>query len=268
VQLNEGEPSLASRITWGNFNNAYPYIAIPGHPIALFYGHIFDGVYQYTDFNKLANGTYVLKDNVPNNGNPRANIQPGHIKFKDINADGQVDEKDLTIIGDPNPVHIGGITNNFTYHNFDLNVFFQWSYGNDLLNANRIEFEGGDPTTRGYLNMFASFANRWTPDNQTNELYKVGGQGPAVYSSRTIEDGSYIRLKTVSLGYNLAPKVLKKMKIKALRVYASAQNLVTWTNYSGIDPEVSVKPSALTPGFDFSAYPRARTITFGVNLTF
>ncbi|QEH44194.1 TonB-dependent receptor [Chitinophaga sp. XS-30] len=267
LQLNEDEPSYASRITWGNFNNAYPYIAIPGHPIALFYGFLFDGIYQYDDFDQLANGSYVLKENVPNNGSPRANMQPGHIKYKDINQDGQVNNNDLTIIGDPNPVHIGGFSNNFTYRNFDLNVFFQWSYGNDILNANRIEFEGGD-VVRSYLNMFKSVENRWTPENQTNSLYKIGGQGPLVYSSRTIEDGSYLRLKTVALGYTLPANLTKRAGIKSLRVYSSAQNLITWTNYTGIDPEVSVRHSALTPGFDWSAYPKARTITVGLDVSF
>lgn len=267
LQLNEGEPSYASRITWGNFNNAYPYIAIPGQPIAQLYGFVFDGIYQYSDFNQAGDGSYTLKSNVPNNGSPRSGIQPGYIKFKDINGDGQVDNNDLTIIGNPNPIHTGGISNNFTYKNFDLNVFFQWSYGNDILNANRIEFENGD-VTRGFLNMFASYANRWTPENQTNELYKVGGQGPLVYSSRTIEDGSFLRLKTVALGYTLPASLLKPAKIKGLRVYASGQNLITWTNYSGMDPEVSTRQSALTPGFDWSAYPKARTITFGLDVTF
>ena len=267
LSLNDDEPSLASRVNWGNFNNAYPYIAIPGHPIAMFYGHIFDGVYQYTDFDKVGE-SYILKDGVPNNGNAREKIQPGDIKFKDINRDGVVNDYDLTIIGNPNPKHIGGFGNNFQYKNFDLNVFFQWSYGGDVLNANRIEFEGGDPNARTSLNMFASFANRWTPENQTNELYRIGGQGPAVYSSRTIEDGSFLRLKTVSLGYRLPNAWLKKINIKSLRVYASAQNLITWTRYSGPDPEVSTRPTALTPSFDWSPYPRPRTLTLGVDISF
>lgn len=268
LALNDDEPNLLSRVTWGNFNNAFPYIAVPGKPIAQFYGMQFDGVYQYSDFDLQTNGTYVLKSNVPNNGNPRANILPGDIKFKDLNGDGQVDDRDLGVIGDPNPVHIGGFNNNFSYGNFDLNVFFQWSYGNDVLNANRIEFEGGDPTTRNFLNMFASFADRWTPENQTNKLYRVGGQGPAYYSSRTIEDGSFIRLKTVSLGYNLPSSVMKSLKMKSLRFSLSAQNLITWTKYSGLDPEVSTRHTALTPGFDWSPYPRPRTITFGLNANF
>ena len=116
--------------------------------------------------------------------------------------------------------------------------------------------------------MFASYADRWTPENPSNELYRVGGQGPAVYSDRTIEDGSFLRLKTVSLGYRFPAKWMKKAKMKSLRVYASAQNLWTWTKYSGPDPEVSTRPSALTPSFDWSPYPRPRTITFGVELSF
>ncbi|WP_222538709.1 SusC/RagA family TonB-linked outer membrane protein [Pedobacter polysacchareus] len=268
LALNDDEPNLLSRVTWGNFNNAFPYIAVPGKPIAQFYGMRFDGVYQYSDFDVQPNGTYVLKANVPNNGNPRANILPGDIKFKDLNNDGQIDDNDRTVIGDPNPVHIGGFSNDFSYGNFDLNIFFQWSYGNDILNANRIEFEGGDPTQRNLLNMFASFANRWTPENQTNDLYRIGGQGPAYYSSRTIEDGSYIRLKTVSIGYRLPASVLKTLKMKSLRFSLSAQNLITWTKYSGLDPEVSTRHTALTPGFDWSPYPRPRTIAIGLNANF
>ncbi|MFD2556462.1 SusC/RagA family TonB-linked outer membrane protein [Sphingobacterium tabacisoli] len=268
LALNEDEPSMATRVTWGNFNNAYPYIAIPGQPIAMFYGYLFDGVYQYADFNRDSKGDYILKPGVPNNGNPRTSIKPGDIRFKDINGDGEVNGYDLTIIGNPNPKHIGGFNNNFTYKNLDLNVFFQWSYGGDVLNANRIEFEGGDPVARGFLNMFASFADRWTPENQTNDLYRIGGQGPAVYSSRTIEDGSYLRLKTVALGYTFNTKQLKRLKMNSIRAYLSAQNLVTWTNYSGSDPEVNTRPSALTPSFDWSAYPRPRTITFGLDIKF
>ncbi|GGH23821.1 TonB-dependent receptor [Sphingobacterium alkalisoli] len=268
LALNEDEPSLATRVTWGNFNNAYPYIAIPGQPIAMFYGYLFDGVYQYADFNGSSADNYVLKPGIPNNGNPRTSIKPGDIRFRDINGDGEITDHDLTIIGNPNPKHIGGFNNNVTYKNVDLNVFFQWSYGGDILNANRIEFEGGDPVARGFLNMFASFADRWTPENPSNDLYRIGGQGPAVYSSRTIEDGSYLRLKTVSLGYNFTSEKLQKIQMKSIRVYLAAQNLVTWTNYSGPDPEVNTRPGALTPSFDWSAYPRPRTVTFGLDIKF
>lgn len=267
LALNDDEPSLATRINWGNYGNAYPYIAIPGLPIAMYYGYLFDGIYQYDDFDKVGD-TYILKDGIPNNGDARESIQPGDIRYKDINGDGEVNSYDQTIIGNPNPDHIGGFNNYFQYKNLDLSIYFQWSYGGEVMNANRIVFEAGEPVSRQSLNMFASYADRWTPENPSNTLYRVGGQGPAVYSDRTIEDGSFLRLKTVSIGYRFPSKWMKKAKIRSLRVYVSGQNLFTWTKYSGMDPEVSTRSSALTPSFDWSAYPRARTITGGIELSF
>lgn len=267
VSLNEDQPVLLTNVRWSsNFNNTTPYIAKPGNSVAMFYGFIFEGIYQYSDFNTTTSGGYLLKDEIPNNGNARTSVKPGDIKYKDINGDGQVNSDDRTIIGDPNPIHIGGFSNNFTYKGFDLNIFLQWSYGNDLLNANRIEFEGGSARTS--LNQFASFQNRWSPDNPSNEYFRAGGQGPSVYSSKIIEDGSYLKLKTISLGYNLPDLLIRRLNISKLRLYLSAQNILTWTKYSGIDPDVSVRSSALTPGFDWSAYPSAKTITFGLNLNF
>lgn len=268
VSLNGDEPSLTTRVTNWNaqFNNSLPYIALPGRNVARFYGFIFDGLYQLSDFDLLPNGSYQLKATVPNNGNDASTIKPGHIKYKDLNGDGIVDANDQTVIGNPNPLNIGGFTNNFRYKQFDLNIFFQWSYGNDILNANRIVFEGAE--ARPNLNMYKTFENRWSMDNQSSLLPVAGGYGPNVYSNRTIEDGSYLRLKTVSLGYNLPKFLMKRWGMQNIRVNASAQNLVTWTNYSGLDPEVSVRNTALTPGFDWSAYPRARTITLGLNVTF
>ncbi len=267
LALNEDEPSLSTRVTWGNFNNVYPYIAVPGQPIAMFYGYLFDGIYQYEHFDKVGE-QYVLKTGIPNNGNDRSMIQPGDIRYKDINGDGVVDTYDQTIIGNPNPLHIGGFNNYFQYKNFDLSIYFQWSYGGDILNANRIVFEAGEPTTRQSLNMFASYADRWTPENPSNTLYRTGGQGKAAYSDRTIEDGSFLRLKTLSIGYRFPTKWMQAIKMKSLRIYVSGQNLFTWTRYTGFDPEVSTRPTALTPAFDWSAYPRAMTITGGIELTF
>jgi TonB-linked SusC/RagA family outer membrane protein len=264
-ELNYDQPSLTTRVTWNNnFNTSFPYIAKPGMPVALFYGFLFDGLYQYSDFDKTPDNKYVLKPTVPNNNGVA--VQPGFIKYKDINGDGKVDGNDVTVIGNPNPKYYGGFSNNFGYKNFDLNVFFQWSYGNDILNANRIVFEGAESRTA--LNMFKSMENRWSPTNQNSVVPVATGYGPNVFSDRTIEDGSFLRFKTVALGYTLPAAVLKRIKIAKVRFYASAQNLVTWTRYSGIDPEVSVRNSALTPGFDWSAYPKARTVTVGLNLTF
>jgi hypothetical protein len=266
-ELNYDQSSLTTRVgSWSSNFNASPYIALPGKQVALFYGYIFDGLYQYEDFDQLLNGTYVLKPTVQNNGEDASTIQPGFIKYKDINEDGVINANDQTIIGNPIPVHIGGFSNNFRYKQFDLNIFFQWSYGNELLNANKIVFEGAE--RRANVNMLAEYANRWTSDNTSSMLPVAGGYGPNFYSTRNIEDGSFLRLKTVALGYNLPSAALKQLKIKEVRIYTSAQNLVTWTNYSGLNPEVSVRNSALTPGFDWSAYPQSRTITLGLNVTF
>jgi hypothetical protein len=116
--------------------------------------------------------------------------------------------------------------------------------------------------------MYASYTNRWTPQNPTSNIPRAYGGVTNMYTSRVIEDASYLRLKTVSLGYTFSQRLLTGVGIKSLRVYASAQNLYTWTGYSGIDPEVSTRNSALTPGFDYSPYPRQRTFITGLNLTF
>ncbi len=266
LALAENQNVLLSPVTWFGSYTSAAYIAQIGQSASNMYGYLYDGVYQYSDFDKLSNGTYQLKANVPNNGNDRTTIKPGTAKYKDINNDGVVDANDQTVIGNALPKHIGGFSNNFTYKNFDLNVFFQWSYGNDIINANRYLLENGG--NKPAVNQFASYSDRWSPTNQSSTIPAAGSynSGPLVYSSRVIEDGSYLRLKTVQLGYNFSSKLLSAIKVKSLRVYASAQNLYTWTKYSGYDPEVSDRNSALTPGFDFSAYPRARTIILGLNI--
>ncbi|RZK78520.1 MAG: SusC/RagA family TonB-linked outer membrane protein [Pedobacter sp.] len=266
LELTENQEALVSQVNWdNNYRNLPGYMAKIGGPIGMFYGLIWEGNYQYSDFNKLPSGKYLLKAEVASNGNDRTDIQPGDIKYRDLNGDGITNTNDYTVIGNPNPDFIGGLSNNFSFKGFDLNVFFQWSVGNDVLNANRLVFEGHG---RASQNMFATYADRWTPENQNNEYFRTGGWGPYAYSSRVIEDASFVRLKTVSLGYQLPARLLRSLKIKSLRLNASAQNLYTWTKYQGYDPEVSAYNSALTPGFDWSVYPRARTLTLGVNLTF
>lgn len=266
LALTENQESILSTVNWDQFYRSLPgYIAKIGEPIGQMYGFIWDGLYQTSDFDLLPNGTYLLKDLVPTNGNARANIQPGDIKYQDINGDGVVDNNDRTVIGRAYPIHTGGLSNNFRYKGFDLSVFFQWSYGNDIINANRLQFENGGVARN--VNQFATFANRWTPTNTETDIPRLRGQGPVAYSSRVVEDGSFLRFKTLSLGYNLPKGLLKKAKISSLRVYASAQNLYTISNYSGYDPEVAAYNSPLTPGFDYSVYPRANTMVFGLNVT-
>lgn len=267
LALNDGQENLQSTISWDNlWQNVPAYIAKVGSPIGEMYGYISDGTYKFDDFNNN-NGIYTLKPEITTNGNTRANIQPGDIKYKDLDGNGVVNTNDYTVIGQGLPKNTGGFSNNFTYKGFDLNVFFQWSYGNDILNANRILFEGNTKNLT-YFNQYASYEDRWTPENSNSDIFRTKGFYGGGYSSQFVEDGSYLRLKTVSFGYNLDTKFLRKIHLKAMRIYCSGQNLATWTKYSGGDPEVNTYNSALTSGFDFSAYPRARVISFGTNITF
>lgn len=266
--LNEGQDYMLASIRWdNNWQNVPAYIAKIGEPVGVMYGFLSDGVYQLSDFTDNGNGTYTLKADVTTNGNSRANIKPGDIKYKDMNGDLIINSADYTVIGKGTPKHQGGLSNNFAYKNFDLNIFFQWSYGNDVLNVNKLMFEGNG-LNKSFLNQYASYSDRWSLNNQQSNNFRSGGFFGGGYSSRYVEDASYLRLKTISLGYNLPKAILQKAKIKAARISFSGQNLLTWTKYSGMDPEVNTYSSAITPGFDYSPYPRAKTYTLGINLTF
>lgn len=267
LELTEGQNSLLTTATFDqNFNSQPNYIAKVGYPMGMIYGYVYEGTYKYDDFN-LSGSTYTLKDNIPHYSS-ESNTQPGMPKYKDINGDGVIDSDDRTMIGRGAPIHTGGFTNNFEFYGFDLNIFFQWSYGNDVLNANRLFFESGFQKKRE-LNQFASYADRWTPENPNSDIPAATNSGSnLVISSRVVEDASFLRLKSVTLGYNVPAKFLSKYNINKARVYVAAQNLWTLTGYSGYDPEVSVRNSALTPGLDFSSYPRALSISFGINLGF
>lgn len=258
--LVDNQNTLQSSVSWEtHFNSQFPYISQVGKPTGMMYGFIYDGTYKPEDFD--ANGN--LKSGIPAyKGNK---MQPGDLKYRDLNGDGKIDDYDRTIIGCGQPLHTGGFNNSFNWKNFDLNIFFSWSYGNDILNANRLIFESG---WKAQTNQLASYAGRWTPDNPTSDIPRAGATGSEEYSSRVIEDGSFLRLKNVSLGYTIPSRQLRKAGISSLRVYVSADNIWTLTNYSGPDPEVSTRNSVLTPGFDWSAYPRAYGFTAGVNITF
>lgn len=269
MELARGQRALTSNASYVSQFNKPLYLAEIGKPAGMMIGYIWEGNYQYADFDETAPGVYVLKSSVTNNSGTRTGaVVPGDIKYRDLNGDGIMTEADMTIIGRGQPIHTGGFSNNFTYKGFGLNVFFQWSYGNDLYNANRLLLEGN---SNGYalINQFASYANRWSPENQTNANYRTRGQGPiGFHSSRTVEDGSYLRLKTLSLNYTIPAKYLRSLYLSSLTLNLAAQNLVTWTNYTGMDPEVSTRNNILTPGYDYSSYPQARTIVFGLRAAF
>jgi hypothetical protein len=165
------------------------------------------------------------------------------------------------IIGDPNPDFYGGFTNTFSYKGVELNVFLLYSHGNDILNYNAIEM--GLPS--GGQNVYAELKNRWTPQNPSTVYAKATTNRTAVFSNQFVEDGSYLKLKTITLSY-LFPK-LKVRGFTNLKVYATGQNLLTSTRYTGYDPEVSYRgASNLEIGEDYGGYPQSRTILFGLSV--
>ena len=256
--------SLLRTISWETkFNNQYPYITQVGKPSGMMYGYVYEGTYKMDEFE----GGSVLKDGIPYMSSVgKNNVRPGDPKYMDVNRDGVIDEDDQSIIGCGQPLHTGGFGTSLNFYGFDFNMFFSWSYGNDILNANRLYFENGTQSTQ--INQLKTYNGRWTSENADSDIPRVGANGMFVYSSRVVEDGSFLKLRNVSLGYTLSRDVLRKIRFDTLRVYVSADNIVTFTGYSGPDPEVSTKNSVLTPGFDWSAYPRAFGLTAGLQFTF
>ena len=253
---------LSADVKWDyNYNSQYPYITQVDKPSGMMYGFIYEGTYKEEDFNGN-----VLKNGVPYMTSVgRDNVRPGDPKYRDINGDKKIDDNDRTVIGCGQPLHTGGFGNSFSFYGFDVNVFFSWSYGNDILNANRLIFENG---SKQNLNLLSSYADHWSEKNKDSNIPRIGANGMSVYSSRVIEDGSFLRLKSLTIGYTLPRTVLRKMHFDTMRVYLSADNLLTFTKYSGQDPEVSTRNTVLTPGFDWSAYPRSRGVTAGFSFTF
>ena len=178
-----------------------------------------------------------------------------------------MNESDYVVIGRCAPVFTGGFNNNFTWRNLSLNIFLQYCYGNQIMNANRMVFEGN--LANRNINQFRSYADHWTINNQDSKNFRVGGQGPlGVYSDRTIEDGSFLRVKTVQLSWSLPKRFVGRLGLGEVTFNVSGQNLWTFSRYSGLDPEVSTMHSTLTPGFDYSSYARNRIMTGGVKIVF
>ncbi|MEZ0608889.1 SusC/RagA family TonB-linked outer membrane protein [Fibrella sp. WM1] len=223
-----------------------------GEPLGSFFGYVTDGLYQTPD--ELT----ALAD-------PQAR-KPGDRKYADLNGDKKIDDNDRTIIGRAQPKLVGGLNNTFSYKGLELTVFFQGVYGNSILNANRFELEYLNATT----NQTRDILNRWTPTNTNTDVPRASTTRPANrISTRQIEDGSYLRLKNIQLAYNLPSAALRALSIQSLRVYVAAQNYLTFTNYSGYDPEVNrFGQDGRSQGFDYASYPAAKTILFGLNVGF
>lgn len=256
-------------------------------PLGQMYGYVTDGLYQVEDFDyDAATKTYTLKDGIPYMGD-KQNVQPGNWKFKNLDgsADNKITESDKTVIGNAYPIFYGGINNNFTYKNFDLSIFFTYSYGNDVFNATKLTNTKSALDNKNVLDV-ANSANRWVLVNDKGEMITDPQELAAVNKGRTVasiidnevgdtyihswavEDGSFLKLSNVTLGYTFPKAWLKKLGVSKLRLYATGSNLFTWTKYSGFDPEVSTMGNGLTPGVDFGAYPKSRSFVFGINLAF
>lgn len=244
------------------------YIAIVGSSLGAIYGYEFDGIYQSSDFYITPDHKYILKEGITNNTRytDAGGLRPGVVKYKDQNGDGIITTADRTVIGNAIPKWYGGITNTFAWKGIDFSFMFQFNYGNDIYNATRLY---ATQSRNGRRNMLAEVADRWTETNASNLVPSTKGYVTNDVYSRFVEDGSFLRLKNVTLGYTLPKKWTQKAYIKRMRVYATGQNLFCISGYSGYDPEVSTAGNnPMTPSLDWGAYPKSRVFTFGIDLQF
>jgi TonB-linked SusC/RagA family outer membrane protein len=286
--LGQYQKSFLFNSGWGGANQPSDYLVRVGDPVGAIWGLQTDGFYKIEDFD-YNNGVYTLKAGVASNqGITSLAPQPGVLKFKDITGpegkpDGIVDDRDRGIIGNTQPKFFGGLNQQFNYKNFDLSLFFNFQYGNDVLNANRLEFTSGYTVNS---NLLAEMNNRWRNVNDQGQVVTDPTELAALNANATlwsplrsassfyvhswaVEDGSFLRVNNITLGYSLPSRLLEKVKLSKLRVYGTVNNLAVFTNYSGYDPEVNTRRSTpMTPGVDYSAYPRSRAFIFGANLSF
>lgn len=239
-------------------------ITQPGQPIGLFYGYQVEGLFRTLD---------------DINGAPEQFGRPfedalfsttwlGDIKYKDVNGDGVVNTDDRTVIGNPHPDFTFGFQNSFTYKAFDLSIFMQGSYGNDVFNAIGRTLTAGN---RSYTNQSPSVLDYWSVNNPNSSAPRLARNDTpnTNISDRYIEDGSYLRIQNVTLGYNIPSTILDRMRISSMKVYGSIQNLHTFTSYSGYDPEIgSYNQNTTLMGIDNGRYPTPRIYTIGINVEF
>ena len=269
---------------WQGSDGADDYLVKVGESIGLIYGFVTDGWYKIEDFDYNATtGVYTLKAGIPNAAFISGTVRPGALKVKDLNGDGVITtDGDRTVIGNAQAKFTGGWNNQIQYKGFDFSVFLNFVYGNDVYNANDIEWTDGSFPN---LNMLAKMKDRFRYVNDQGE-YVTAPEALAALNanakiwtptnanrffnkSSNIEDGSFLRINNVTLGYTLPSAVTSRLRMSNLRIYGTVNNLAVFTNYSGYDPEVTARRTdPLTPGVDFAAYPRARVYVFGINASF
>ena len=243
-----GEPVFAGRVQSANASVTKTEV---GQPIGAYFGYVTDGIFQ-------------TRQEVADHAFQSENTAPGDIRFKDLNGDGVVNTDDQDYIGNPIPNFTYGFTADVEWKGFDLGIFLQGAQGNDLYNATvRYDFT--------YVNRPVSVLNRWTGPGTSNSEPRVNLSDPnqnARVSDRFVEDGSYLRLKNVQLGYSLPKNLLERIGFEKFRVYVSGQNMFTFTRYTGMDPEIGSYGGALEAGIDRGFYPQARVLLGGINVIF
>jgi TonB-linked SusC/RagA family outer membrane protein len=239
----------------GGFGQSGVLYAAVGTPMGVFYGVKTDGIFQTQDEINAYVGSTGAKI--------QPNAKPGDIKFIDTNADGKITDADRVTMGSPYPDFTGGLNLNLEYKGFDLNMFVYAALGQEVYDATRRYDMNG-------TNYRADWLNRWTGPGTSNYYPRVtfvdDNQNMKTVSDFFIHDGSYVRLRNITLGYTLPKTVTEYLKIKNLRFYVTAENLLTFTNYKGYDPEIG--GGVFSNGIDHGIYPQSRTILGGVNITF
>lgn len=272
--------------------------AIVGQPIGQMYGFISDGYYTFDDFSfDDGQNKWVLNDGVADASHVMSRsgnyFGPGHIKLKKMGGEGNVVnlDDDRVVIGSAQPKHTGGLMLNTRYKVFDMSVMFNWSYGNNIYNADKIDFVAYEGSKR-YQNISndmrlserfttinpetgvnVMFGNNANPElfqelNEGKNMWNPMAANGRVLTDWAIEDGSFLRLSNLTLGYTMPTSLSQKMLISNLRFYVAAYNLHVWTKYTGQDPEVDTQRNPLTPSVGYSAYPKSKKILFGLNVTF
>ena len=241
---------------------------ITGQPLGAFFGFRTDGLFQTQEEINLLDAEARNRTGSATARFQTAATRPGDVKFRDLNGDGRITTDDQQIMGNAQPNFLGGFTNTFRYMGFDLNAFVQFTVGNDVYNFAK-SFTQGMSTT---YSQDVAVLNRWTPTNTNTDIPRAVFGDPNQNnraSDRFLEDGSFARMKSLTLGYTLPTTLATRAHIRTVRVFAQAQNLFTITNYSGLDPEVNTFSGNNTAlGTDFFTFPQARTITGGITLGF
>lgn len=278
---------------WASTAISTDYVARVGDPVGLMYGYVTDfdngrkGFYTADDFEAYVppttpggTGTWRLKPNVASDvavqGQP---VAPGIIKLKDLNGDGVVNTLDQQVIGNANPKLIGGLNQQFTYKGFDASIFLNFVLGNDVYNANKLEYTSA---VSPYSNMLSLMNDRYRTIDANGvaitdlEVSRQVNQNAQIWQptrtpffhSWAVESGSFLRVNNVTIGYSLPKALIAKVKLTQARFYVTANNIYTFTSYTGYDPETNTRRSnPLTPGVDYGGYPRSRLMLFGVNLS-